>query len=65
VSQNEVQLSPLKMEVLDLKMEVLDCRYVAPFRSYNASKSTAVENRSQISYFLIRCKIRETGGRTS
>jgi len=49
-SQNEVQSSSLKVEVLDF-------RHIAPFRSYNASKATGVENRAKISHFLTPYKI--------
>ena len=57
-SQNEVQSSSLKLQVLGF-------RNIAPFQSYNASKTTGVENQAKNSHFLTPRKIYGRGGKMS
>ena len=48
LSQNELQL-------LAVKMEVLDFQYLALFQNRNMSKDTCVGNRGHISHLLTTC----------
>jgi len=66
--QDMVGVVPIKLIISSVLTEfVLDFRYPAPFRNALGLglKAGVVENRGQISHFLLLCEITESMGKVS